>query len=379
MRIVVVHSFYSASQPSGENRVVDDQVGALQEAGHEVHLVRQDTDHQSNLLYPLATAIRVATGTGSNPMKQLRALQPDIVHVHNLFPNFATNWTSEWQGPLVVSVHNYRSICSNGMFFRDGNICVKCSSGNTWPAVIHGCYRDSHLASMPVAMSRARDRRNVLERADAVVTTSNFSDQVMKRYLKNTIDTNVIPNFGADGLRDRPKLAATEQWLAMGRFSPEKGFLELVRDWPPDERLLLIGDGPLREDIVRNASDRPMDVLGSVSREQMRTLMEGSLGLVFPSRWFEVDPQVVVEAMRVGLPVVALDGNAVSQVVLRSGAGSVYTDASSLASALRSVRDSRIAMSRAALAEYERNWTKDVWLARIEALYSQLLAKYDAS
>lgn len=374
MRIAVVHSFYRDAQPSGENRVVEDQVQVLREAGHDVQLVSAKTDELHSRLYPLLTAVHLATGTGLEPLSDLHAFQPDVVHVHNLFPNFATNWTQRWDGPLVVSLHNYRTFCSNGMFFRSGEICTKCAASSVVNSVAFGCYRDSRLATFPVALSRSRDRRNLLRRADAVVTTSAFSNEVMRRFLDPSIKTTVIPNFGSHVEEKRDPRPLSDRWLALGRFTPEKGFVELVKEWPADESLLVIGDGPLRSEIEQQAIGKSVVIKEPVAREEMRNLLQESLGLIFPSRWFEVDPQVVVEAMGLGVPVVARKGNATASIVTDSGAGAVYCEGGSLAAALNQVRIDRAVKSRAASLVYAQKWTRSVWLESMTSLYEDVIA-----
>ena len=56
--------------------------------------------------------------------------------------------------PVVATMHNYRLVCSNGMFFRDGAVCHDCTKGLPVRAVVHGCYRDSRAATVPVALAR---------------------------------------------------------------------------------------------------------------------------------------------------------------------------------------------------------------------------------
>jgi len=118
MRIALVGSFYSTSQPSGENDVVQDQSLALSEAGHEVLLIRQDANELQGGLFVLKTGIDVVLGTGRDPTPVLRDFKPDIVHVDNLFPNLEVQWLSDWPGPIVVTLHNYRFFCSNGLLYR---------------------------------------------------------------------------------------------------------------------------------------------------------------------------------------------------------------------------------------------------------------------
>jgi glycosyltransferase involved in cell wall biosynthesis len=374
MRIAVVHSFYSSAQPSGENHVVEDQVAALQRAGHEVLLLGRYTDReQRTRLYPLKAAVRVASGRGPDPTERLRAFSPDIVHIHNLFPNIGTSWLRHWEGPVVASVHNYRAVCSNGQLVRDGHACRECIDHGPARAVMHRCYRGSVFATIPVAFSRSRDGVFLLKRADAVVTTSEASNTMLRSVLPFDLSTTVIPNFGADEGQD--PLPATDRtgWVALGRLSPEKGFVELIRQWPGDRPLLLIGDGPLRGEIAAATAATSIDFRGSVPREEMRAMLPSRLGLVFPSRWPEAAPQVVVEAMRVGLPVVAHSSNGVSHLVEHSGAGCLYGGRVSLSEALATVEEQCDEMSRAALRLYRSRWTPSVWIAAMTSLYESLL------
>lgn len=374
MRIALVHSFYTRDVPSGENRVVEDQASLLADAGHQVAMVGQETDDLRSRSYALRTAVRVVTRTGFDPTPELREFEPDVVHIHNLFPNFGTRWIGEWPGAVVHSIHNYRATCSNGLFYRAGEVCTECSSGGVTQAVVHGCYRGSSMATLPVAVSRSGYRRDVLDHVDMVVTTSRFSDEIFKRFVGSGWPTTVIPNFVSDDTCDPGIPTQPITWLAMGRLSDEKGFVELVRDWPSTKRLLLIGDGPQTPTIEDLAADRPeISIRHSMPLEELREVIGSAVGLVFPSVWFEVDPQVVAEAMRRGLPVVARETNAAANMVRRSGAGATYSDAGSLRTALDSVEAQREPMSALALQEFQATWTKQGWLTKMQAVYEQVV------
>lgn len=375
MRIAVVHSFYRSAQPSGENRVVEDQVEALCEAGHDVLLIRRDTDALTGPLFGARTALSVALDRGFDPTSQIRAFNPHVVHAHNLFPNFSTNWVRTADSPVVVTLHNFRLVCSNGMFFREGQICVECVTFGSRKAIEHGCYRQSRVATFPVALSRDHVRHNIVAGASALVTTSELSDEMVHQYLVPGVRTHMIPNFGPSD--DVPDAASRvgNVWIAAGRLSPEKGFAELIRDWPTHEKLIIIGDGPLRSHLESEAQFKNIDLKESMSREDLRFHLGSALGLLFPSRWFEADPQIVVEAMRLGTPVVSFQANAVARIVETSGAGRTYDSASSLCAALIEVREKRSQMSKAAQEEFERRWTKSLWLSRIQDLYQGLASR----
>lgn len=103
MKVASVHSYYSNRQPSGENVVVGAQAAALRAQGVDVRIIAARTDAlESNGGYKLRSAVTVATGSGPSPLKDLEEFRPDVVHVHNLFPNWGTGWIDRWEGPFQV-------------------------------------------------------------------------------------------------------------------------------------------------------------------------------------------------------------------------------------------------------------------------------------
>lgn len=97
MKIAVIHSFYSSESPSGENSVVEAQVEALRSEGHDVALLRKDTDHESEgMFYAAKAALAAANVYGPSASRQLESFNPDVVHVHNLFPQLGSNWLKQW-------------------------------------------------------------------------------------------------------------------------------------------------------------------------------------------------------------------------------------------------------------------------------------------
>jgi len=374
LRIAVIHSFYSGSQPSGENSVVLDQASQLNDAGHAVMVIGRHTDHESQRPgYMVRSAWGVTTGRGTDPSNEIRAFRPDVVHIHNLFPNLGTRWVRQWIGPVAVSLHNYRFACANGLLFRNNQQCCECPDRGMLRSVIHGCYRDSRVASIPLAVSRRADQKRVLARADAVITTSHASDSLLRSIVTPPMKTYVVPNFG--GGEAVTPLAARHRrgWIALGRMTPEKGLLELARAWPDGHSLTIIGDGPQFTEIQESVGGREINVHSSVGREEMRTLLPKFIGLVFPSQWPEVAPQVIVEGMRVGLPVVAFRDNGVAEVVSESGAGRLYGDAASLTLAVQDVSSNCEEFSKLATDYYSKYWRPEVWLASMERVYADII------
>jgi glycosyltransferase involved in cell wall biosynthesis len=114
------------------------------------------------------------------------------------------------------------------------------------------------------------------------------------------------------------------QLVAAGRLSKEKGFDVLIDAIPrvhaamPDARLTILGEGSLKPDLLaqreRLGLDEVVRLIG-FQRNPYPYLKHADL-LVLPSR-FEGMPNVVIEALVVGTPVVASDCPGAVREILR--------------------------------------------------------------
>ncbi|GAB3321597.1 hypothetical protein GCM10027451_43310 [Geodermatophilus aquaeductus] len=130
----------------------------------------------------------------------------------------------------------------------------------------------------------------------------------------------------------------------LARLEPQKGIDVLLRALVdlPEVTLLVAGDGGQRdrlEDLVRerDLSDR-VEFLGNV--DSPCEVLGRVQALVQPSRW-EGMPLAVLEAMHVGLPVVATDVGSLREVVVDGETGLLVPpdDPGALAAALRRLLD----------------------------------------
>ncbi len=376
MRIALVHSYYSSRQPSGENVAVDSQAALLREAGHEVTVVARHTDEQEqSRLYPVRSGLSVASGRGPSPVRELRGFRPDVVHVHNLFPNWGTRWLGEWSGPVVATLHNFRPLCAAGTLFRDGAVCTLCPDGNPKAALTYGCYHGSVAQTVPLAWRNRHgaDGDAVLQRADALIVLAERARDLYARYGTPPQKLSLLPNFV---LADEPSGATVpdDRWLFVGRLFPEKGVLELLHAWPAGQRLDVVGDGVLSDDVQR-ALPPGSRLLGSMDHDDVRRLFPHYQGLVLPSRWPEsATPLVVLEALAAGVPVVALAGNAAADLVAETGCGAVVGSDAAWGDALVEVRAGRDAFASAARATYEQRFRPQAWLTGITAVYETACA-----
>lgn len=119
-----------------------------------------------------------------------------------------------------------------------------------------------------------------------------------------------------------PRASAVPSIVAMGSLRPEKGFDLLIEAFAnvssrhPEWSLTIWGEGPDRKGLEALKRDLRIDDrvrLPGVTREPLSRLVASDL-FVLSSR-VEGFPNVLVEAMAVGLPVIATDVGAVPEVI----------------------------------------------------------------
>ena len=381
MKIAVVHSFYSKDAPSGENTAVSSQVAALKRSGHDVKLFSLQTSAGSQTLsFKVRAALRVAFGRGQNPLAEIKRFKPDLVHVHNLFPNYSTNWLSRVEVPVIVSVHNYRYLCASGTFFVGNQQCFSClEAGNSRPSLEKKCYRESLSATLPLAIANRKlgVSSSITENAAEILVLTQQSKDIFVKAGWPADRLKVVPNF-IEAPSARPSDAKSievknHSWVYVGRLSPEKGILELLRDWPKNENLSIIGDGPLLAQVEQAIEGKShIELLGRLSREEILKFLKASKGMIFPSLVLEGLPLVFLEALSVGCPTVAKASNVVSNLVSQNMVGAVYQNGVQLLEALNKVSQAAQDMQSRSLELYKSEYTEQAWISRMNNIYQSV-------
>ena len=234
LKVLACHNYYQ--QPGGEDECFHIETNLLESEGHEV--VRY-TRHNDDIMR--MNRMRVAKNTIWNrrTYAEIRDLiqreRPDVMHCTNTFPLIspAAYYAAQREGvPVVQSLHNYRLICANGQFLRDGKTCEKCLSKATpWPAVYHACYRDSVLGSAVVAgmLTYHRISRTYQEHVNVFVALTEFA---RSKFIEAGIPAHKIsvnPNFLT--INPEPGSGSGGYAVFVGRLSPEKGIDILLETW----------------------------------------------------------------------------------------------------------------------------------------------------
>lgn len=393
MHVLVVHNRYSSAQPSGENRVVDEEVGLLRAAGHRVEVFERRSDDIAGrsllgkaavpLLVPWNPAVRTELAA------RLRAERPDVVHVHNVFPLLSPAVLAACADvgvPVVATLHNYTQVCPPGTLHRDGRPCTECvGSAVSLPAVRHGCYRNSRLATVPLAVSLSVNRRRWWSGVERFFCISAAQRDVLVRSgmpaERLAVKHNFVPDPGA------LRAGAGEHVLFLGRLAETKGVRLLMAAW--DELaadggvgvpLVLAGAGPLAPEVTAWAEGRDdVRYVGLYDPEQCRWAVARSVSVVAPSMSLETFGLVAAEAMAAGVPAVAAGHGAFVELVEEGVTGLLHRpgEVASLASCLRRITADPVRnqeMGQAARRRYERHFSPAVGLERLVEEYRTAIA-----
>ncbi|GAB93758.1 putative glycosyltransferase [Gordonia rhizosphera NBRC 16068] len=377
MKIAVIHSRYRSAQPSGENVAVQAQIENLQAAGNEVFVYQKESDNIRESAHGLiTTGLRVARNAGSNPDTWINEVDPDIVHVHNTFPNISTDFLDRCRVPLVATLHNFRHSCAAGTFYSDGQLCTECIDRGPSRAIAKRCYRNSRLATLPMAVgpSRGALRSKLVAKADRLVTMSGRAREMHIHAGISADSLALIPNFRPDS--SARATFSRGKWIYIGRLSPEKGILDLAREWPEGHRLEIYGDGPLWGSIA--AINNPdVHLNAPVPAERVDDLLQSATGVVFPSTWPEsAFPMSYLDALCVGLPVLARRGNSAADDVEESGSGATFENSSDIHQAMAQIEVNWTSYATNSRVSYESKFTPQLWISAIEELYSEVIEGY---
>ena len=387
MKVVVAHNRYREAVPSGENVVVDTEIAQLRAAGVEVLPFQRSSDSIGELpavqkaLLPLSPIFGRAAQQDLS--KLLAAERPDLLHLHNPYP-LLSPWvirTAHAHGvPVVQTVHNYRQVCSSGLYFRDGHNCQDCRGKLVaWPAVQHRCYRGSAAQSALMATTLAVHRPTWRSVDRFIALTDQIAAHLRDYGIPGeriVVKPNALPDPGEPA-------PIGDGFLYGARLSPEKGLGLLLDAWRrhPDGSLgplRIAGDGELRPLAEQAAAEREdVTYLGVLDRERMSDERRRSAVVLATSTWNDVLPTVILEAMAYGRAVLATAVGGIPYLVGDEAGWTVAPDAAALAAALPVARDEAAARAKAARARYLRDFHPDVLTARLLEIYRGITANFD--
>lgn len=383
MKVVVAHNRYSSAQPSGENSMVDNEIAQLSAVGVTVVPFLRSSDEIANLSKSQKAKLAISPIYAADTQKQLAELlaaeKPDVLHLHNPYPFLspAVVRTAQRHGvPVVQTVHNYRHVCVNGLYFRDGHLCHDCrGKALPTPGVLHACYRGSRAQSAVMATALVANR-STWRRVDRYIALTGAIAEHLRGYGITDDAISVKPNSIPDpGEHD----VDGEGFAFVGRLSQEKGIALLLAAWRrhPDGSLgtlRVIGDGPQRDLVVAAAAERgDVEYLGGVPHEEVTACIRASGVVITSSLCDDVHPTVVIEALANARPVLTTDLGGPPHMIGEAGVVSA-PDEAAFAEGLATIAGRARSLREVARARYLGHFSPEVVINRQLDIYRQVAA-----
>lgn len=297
----------------GAERLTLDVVHHLRQLGHEAEIFCLENTHLYRSDYPLIQPLIIEDHFKPSLKKpilgpprdtlclELEKWKPDVVHSHL--------WAAEvalvpfWKAPrFVTHVHD-------NMPQLSATLGVK--------KLQRRALTDSYERFLVLRSWRKKKARLLCISNDALAYIQRHTPRFIARnalYWPNAID---IERFRTWQRKNRsPKEGRPLTLVNAGSFVPKKNqafLLEVLRSlistFQTDARLILLGEGPLREEVVQKAREmglsEKVEIPGNVAHVEN---WFQRADIYVHSALYEPFGLVILEAMAAGLPVVALDG-----------------------------------------------------------------------
>lgn len=305
MRILIIYNEYLYR--GGEDVYIESLIKLLKNKGNEVYYYKKS----SKTIFSIYDKLKAALGLFYNPIidkeisKVIDEFKPDIAHFHNIFPLIgatAYRICKKYKIPVVQHIHNYRFVCPKANLYRNGAICELCPVGkNLLPALLYGCYAHSRIASLLfVSAFYFHKIIQSYELVDSYIFPSEFTRQYFITHLNlDKKKTHYLPLFSEiSKSKINSDIKEINYYLYVGRLSREKGILNLLDAFKKGmERLVVIGDGPLKKYIYDNYSQfKTLTFLPFQNKSTIKQYIKSSKAVIIPSECYETSSLIIIES-----------------------------------------------------------------------------------
>jgi glycosyltransferase involved in cell wall biosynthesis len=223
-------------------------------------------------------------------------------------------------------------------FYPDGVAAAHVADELDLPLVISARGSDINLIG-DIPFARARMLR-AAQKAKALIAVSEALADRMRaigmpseriHVLRNGVDTVMFRPVAKEEARARLGLDPGPQWiLGVGNLVAEKGFDVLIRAMGdlPDARLVIVGEGPLRtmlQGLAESYAPGRVVFQGNMPQADLPAAYSGADVLALPSLR-EGWPNVLLEAIACGTPVVAAAVGGVAEILRPGAPGAMVRD-----------------------------------------------------
>ncbi len=389
MRVLLVHCFYRSSAPSGEDSVYRNEKKLLEDNGYEVITYEKYNDNLDNTSALKKLAAGAEFVWSSQAFREITSVikkhKPDVAHFHNIFPQISTSAYAACNKlgvPVVQTLHNFRYICPAGLLQRNNKPCEKCIEGSLLSALVHKCYRNSFIATFPMATMIAFNRvtGNFANNVDRYIALTQFGKT---RFMAGGLPQDKIsvkPNFVNDVGDASANIG--DYMLYVGRLTQEKGVVTLIEACKQTKHipLKILGDGELRGQLesVCIQHDLNVEFLGYQNKDTVISMLKNSRFLVLPSECYEGFPVTIAEAYACGKPVLGSKIGSLNEIIEENITGRKFTFGSpeALAECMKSMWSDTATlqiMSKNSRTAFDEKYNPEINLHMLAGIYKDVI------
>jgi glycosyltransferase involved in cell wall biosynthesis len=371
----------SRARIGGDMVVVDATMRILAQNGHESRLLMKSSRVLDDSLF---RRINAFWGGVYNILtfREMRRLiekdRPDVVHVHNVYPMFSPSVLVACRRagvPVVMTVHDHKMTCPTAFHLYRGRVCEECIGGHEYRCVLKNC-RNNILESSAYALRSAvaRHFRLFHDNVSVLMVMTPFGKEKLLQAGFREDQIVIAPN--PVSRRDAASSPRKGKYVAFaGRVNPEKGvdvFLAAAARMP-DIPFKVAGDGTVWAEMRARATHN-VEFLGRLGFNDLLAFYRLSRVLVVPSLCFEQFGMVAVDAMSLGVPVIASRIGGLPYLVDDGITGSLFEPGNpeDLAMHVRRLwEDDQLCyrMGKAARQKVMREYSEDAYFHTLMAVY----------
>ena len=319
MKILICHNYYD--NRGGEEHVVETDIKLLKANGIEV--IEYLKKNKNNLLifinffFSLKTYFEIK--------KIIKKENPDIAHIHNIFPSISPSiyYVLKRKGiPIVQTIHNFRFYCSNGLSLKNGKICNKCEKLSI-KNIFNICRKDKKLYDFLLGINIFLIRLfKVFDKVDYFIVPSLFvKNKLINIKIKpeKIVLKRITPLI--DLISKKPDYVNKIKYFSfIGRLSEEKGVFDLIKVFSDlkNIKLKILGEGYLKDNLIKfikSNNIQNIELYGYVDGKLKNEIIRNGIATIIPSHSYETGPIVLIESLAMGIPVIASNLGSINEYI----------------------------------------------------------------
>ncbi len=405
MRILHVNKFFDFH--GGAETYLHELAERQQQQGHDVHVFATrkpgTPTHADARFSPTYHAYNEFKGPLEDPLENakkafaylwnrearakfaamLDEIQPEVVHLHNLYHHLSTSILAEIRQrniPCVQTLHDYKLACPNYKMYTKGAPCERCKNGDYTQAIQFQCMGTSFAANALAAAEMHLTKATMAyeKTVQVFLCPSQFMRDKMVAWGEPASKMMVLPNPTA--LPAQLATGGGGYALSVGRLYPEKGVDLLIRGIAPVPLLPLwiVGRGPEEARLKQLAEElgaTHVRFLGFKHPDELPALRARAEAILLGTKMYENASGVILEGLAAGLPCFATNIGGNPELIHDGETGwllppddpSAWTDAFRTFQQMSPARRQAMGKKGRAFIEEGRTWVQH--LAGLEEVY----------